>query len=309
MTYDFIGDVHGYATRLKDLLDILGYRNQGGAFSHPDTGRSAVFLGDLIDRGPQIRETLLVVRAMVESGSAAAIMGNHEYNAICFHTPRPSDPRRWMRPRTDKNIHQYIETMYQFRDHRDEWMDYLRWFKTLPLWLDLEGVRAVHAAWHPHSMNVISTYSDEGNRLTDSLLQQGTIRGNEEFDALQVILKGVEMPLPGGITFADKDGNLRTEMRVRWWLDARDKTYSELTFRKHDGIGDRQPSPEVANEYRGYADTIPVFFGHYWLRDTRPSVFEDRIACLDYSVAADGFLTAYTWSGEQRLRNDRFTIV
>lgn len=46
-----------------------------------------IFLGDFIDRGPKIRETLQIVRAMVDAGTALAVMGNHEYNAICFHSP------------------------------------------------------------------------------------------------------------------------------------------------------------------------------------------------------------------------------
>jgi hypothetical protein len=83
--YDIIGDIHGYATQLHWLLRKLEYSEESGAYRHPD--RKVIFLGDFIDRGPEIRETLRVVRAMVDSGSALAVMGNHEFNALAYHTP------------------------------------------------------------------------------------------------------------------------------------------------------------------------------------------------------------------------------
>ena len=48
--YDIIGDIHGHADQLEALLSELGYRPSGGAHRHPH--RQAVFVGDLIDRGP-----------------------------------------------------------------------------------------------------------------------------------------------------------------------------------------------------------------------------------------------------------------
>ncbi|RYG77434.1 MAG: metallophosphatase, partial [Alphaproteobacteria bacterium] len=61
---DIIGDIHGHADRLEGLLLKLGYRQSGGAWRHPQ--RTAVFVGDLVDRGSQQRRTLETVRAMVE---------------------------------------------------------------------------------------------------------------------------------------------------------------------------------------------------------------------------------------------------
>jgi len=54
--YDIIGDIHGYADELTELLERLGYDRRRGHYSHPD--RKAVFVGDFIDRGPQILEVL-----------------------------------------------------------------------------------------------------------------------------------------------------------------------------------------------------------------------------------------------------------
>lgn len=86
--FDVIGDVHGHAAELATLLERMGYEERCGAWRHP-AGRRAVFLGDLIDRGPEIRRTLDIVRGMVEAGSALAVMGNHELNALHYTTADP----------------------------------------------------------------------------------------------------------------------------------------------------------------------------------------------------------------------------
>ncbi len=85
MNYDIIGDIHGHAQTLKAMLGKLDYHLQDGVYRHPT--RRAVFLGDFIDRGPHQRETLAIVRAMIDGGSAMAVMANHEFNAIAYATP------------------------------------------------------------------------------------------------------------------------------------------------------------------------------------------------------------------------------
>jgi hypothetical protein len=64
-----IGDIHGYADKLVRLLALLGYRERNGAWRHPE--RHAIFVGDLIDRGPAQVATVSIVRAMVDAGSGA----------------------------------------------------------------------------------------------------------------------------------------------------------------------------------------------------------------------------------------------
>ena len=81
---DFIGDIHGHYDELVVLLKKLGYEERCGAYRYPGNARTAVFLGDYIDRGSQVRETVNLVRAMRDAGSAVALMGNHEFNALSF---------------------------------------------------------------------------------------------------------------------------------------------------------------------------------------------------------------------------------
>ncbi|HDR51515.1 MAG TPA: phosphoesterase, partial [Mariniphaga anaerophila] len=81
--YDIIGDVHGHAPLLKKLLLQLGYEKTANGYANP--ARKAVFVGDFINRGPQIRKTIRTIRTMVENGNALAILGNHEINTIIAH--------------------------------------------------------------------------------------------------------------------------------------------------------------------------------------------------------------------------------
>ncbi len=77
--FDIIGDVHGCLDELEELLGTLGYVRDGdeAAYTHPE-GRRAIFLGDIVDRGPRVVETVRLVMAMVEAGSALAVPGNHD---------------------------------------------------------------------------------------------------------------------------------------------------------------------------------------------------------------------------------------
>ena len=82
--FDLIGDVHGCFTELQELLTLLGYTIEHPSESDPayrvqaPEGRKAVFVGDLVDRGPQIPEVLRLVMDMVEAGVALCVPGNHD---------------------------------------------------------------------------------------------------------------------------------------------------------------------------------------------------------------------------------------
>lgn len=85
--FDLIGDVHGCCTELERLLTQLGYEKRedrpgvdlssGPRYAHP-AGRKAVFVGDLVDRGPRILDTLRLVHNMVAAGDALCVPGNHD---------------------------------------------------------------------------------------------------------------------------------------------------------------------------------------------------------------------------------------
>src|SRR6218665_961103 len=105
--YDLIGDIHGHASELKMLLKQMGYSSKDGVWQHPE--RKIIFAGDYIDRGPEIRETLQIVRSMTDAGAAHAIMGNDEYNALAFSYHHPEGG--YIRPHNAKNTHQHSATL------------------------------------------------------------------------------------------------------------------------------------------------------------------------------------------------------
>ena len=83
--FDIIGDVHGCADELVELLERLGYEidgSDGGFEVRPPEGRRAVFLGDLVDRGPKSPEVLRLVMGMVRSGAALCVPGNHDAKLV-----------------------------------------------------------------------------------------------------------------------------------------------------------------------------------------------------------------------------------
>ena len=294
--YDIIGDIHGYADVLERLLRKLGYEKPNGVWRHPE-GRKVIFLGDFIDRGPSIPRTLRTVKGMADAGEALAIMGNHEYNALLYHTPTKNGG--WLRRRVPKNVNQHAATLAQFWNHREEWEGYLDWFATLPLWLDLGDLRAVHATWDDR---VVS--ANPGWRILDrDFLHRSAVKKSAEYEHCEIPLKGVEADLPPGHVFTDHGGNERDRIRMKWWVDARGMTYHELSLPESDTVP-HLPVPEsVSATCPQYAaDAPPVFFGHYWMPfDGEPRLMAPNVACLDFGIAKDGALTAYRWDGEQTL--------
>jgi protein phosphatase len=81
--FDVVGDVHGCLAELDELLGRLGWAeaDETRARSHPE-GRKAIFVGDLVDRGPDVPGVLRRAMAMVESGAALAVPGNHDMKLV-----------------------------------------------------------------------------------------------------------------------------------------------------------------------------------------------------------------------------------
>ena len=292
--YDIIGDIHGHADHLKRLLLKLGYQSTQGRYTHPE--RKVLYVGDYIDRGPEIKETLQIVKSMVDGGHAIALMGNHEYNAICYNTLGTDG--LYLRKHTVKNTHQHQATLDQFNGYEDEYTMYIDWFKTLPLWLETDYLRAVHATWDQSIMDRLCEILPDAV-LTDQAIQESSTEGTELCHLIEVALKGKEIEMPAGQHFRDKDRHKRHHIRIKWWLDPAASTYRDISVIPMD---DMLPDTPVVMSDRTYygPEEKPVFFGHYWLKGV-PDVLTDNACCLDYSVAKGGHLVAYTHDGEQQL--------
>lgn len=306
--YDIIGDIHGYADQLKALLTELGYSHDGQCFRHET--RQAIFLGDFIDRGLQQREVIQVVMPMVKLGAAQAVMANHEFNALAYHTVDPTNPAGWLRPRNNRNTQQHLAFLNEYlgNERERELNEVLVWFKTLPLWLELDGFRVVHACWHPESMRVLKEQLNDDNTLTDALLVKASKKGTAEYVAVEVLLKGWEATIANGGGFQDKDGNLRHEVRTKWWL-TETTSLRDAALAPADIIEKLHPDQVIeAEKLLGYDDKKMLFLGHYW-REGPIELFSPTIACLDYSVAKGDKLVAYRWDDEKEFDLNKFIWV
>jgi hypothetical protein len=316
MNYDIIGDIHGHADALEALLADLGYRKTRRAWRH--SGRRALFVGDFIDRGEKQRESVELIRRMIDAGSAEAVMGNHEFNAIAWFLPDPDCPGEFLRKhfsarRGDRNRRQhqaFLEEVEGTPLHEE----FVRWFLGLPLFLDLPELRVIHACWHPAALDHLRPHLSADHVLKLETMVPASREPEDDaekdgpeltvFKAVEAVLKGIEIPLPASCAYRDKDGHERNRVRVRWWdKDAGDYRRAAIL---PDEARVRLPERPVPSRARiGYDSVKPVFIGHYWLSGA-PALLSDKVACVDFSVAKGGKLVAYRWDGEPALDARKF---
>lgn len=301
---DFIGDIHGHADQLEELLHKLGYEKVNGAYAHPE--RKVLFVGDYIDRGPKIKETLEIVKSMVESKNAIALMGNHEFNAICFHLLKEDGGH--LREHNIKNVNQHWKTLEAFRNNQEEYNDYIDWFKTLPLYYETENFRAVHACWDNKNIEFLRQ-TLVNDRLTDDLIYKSVKKGTRLNDAIEETLKGKEIKMPQNQFFYDKDGAKRSEIRIKWWENPAKMTYKSISVEPIEHLTEQQIELSELKSLDFYDEKEkPVFFGHYWLKG-EPKPYKKNVCCLDYSVAKEGKLVAYRLNEEATLDSEKLFFV
>jgi Calcineurin-like phosphoesterase len=295
--YDVIGDVHGEVESLIALLGKLGYEEGNGVWRHRE--RQAVFVGDLIDRGPGQVEVVRLVRAMAKAGAALVCMGNHEFNAIAWATEKAGEAGVFLRDhRSDNKRQQHQAFLDQVVENSPLHREIIEWFKTLPLVLDLTGLRVVHACWQKTLVDHLRRRTNGTLRLTPELLQSAHIKGSDDYHAIETVLKGIEVPLPDGLTFFDRSGYKRSEARIKWWAPE-PRTYRNSALA--EDLRDQLPESLLpVNEIEHDNDPRPVIFGHYWDRGAL-KLSSAKATCVDYSAALGGELVAYRWSGESVL--------
>lgn len=309
--YDLIGDVHGCAQSLEHLLMLMGYKKRAGVWQHPD--RQAVFLGDLIDRGPQIRETLHIVHAMVDAGHAYCIMGNHEYYALAWETPiEQGGQQTYVRERNMRHARLQQETLEQFAHHPYDWQDFNQWFLRLPLFIDAQRFRAVHACWDERLINALRSRFPDG-RINREFIQQSAVSGSFADQTFNRLLRGVNLPLPYGMSLIGQDGYQRSSFRSKFWHEEQSiLTYGDVVFQPDalpEHIAQKPLPQQYLRQISGYDEQQPLLFvGHYW-RQGQPNLIRPNLACLDYSAVSGGKLVAYRLGQEDRLLPSNFVWV
>lgn len=307
--FDIIGDIHGCAETLRRLLTKLGYSEKSGYWQHKN--RLAVFLGDIVDRGPHIREALAIVYGMVEGESAVCIMGNHEYNAVGYCTPAPESlGRAYLREHNKHHNRLIAETLEQFAAYPEEWREYIEWFKTLPLFIDFEHFRVVHACWdHKLIKEYLQKYAT--NKVNTRFITRSVDRESFEGRLMDRLTRGTDLPLPDGRVITSKDGYQRRFFRTKFWSE-NPQTYSDVVFQPDplpEDLVDQALSTDEKSRLLTYAQNeVPLFIGHYWLQG-KPKPIRPNIACLDYSAVKFGRLVAYRYDGEPVLDEEKFTWI
>lgn len=304
--FDLIGDIHGHANDLKELLTALDYKMIDGVYQHPT--RKVLFVGDYIDRGTNVVEVLAIVKGMVDHRQAIALMGNHEYNAICYNHKNAKG--EYFRLHNAVHTHQHKVTRDAFKADPALYQMYIEWFQTLPLFYEGKGFRAVHACWDDQKIALLKQKLTN-NCITLDLLEEANDKNSALYDAIEDTLKGKEIELPQGQNFSDKDGHLRTSIRIKWWVNAEVKTYQSISVLPIAGLSNEK-IPSTVEAYQYPSHHLPVFFGHYWLpfnTNEPPKTLTSNVCCLDYSVAKQGKLICYRYNGEPRVSSDQLFYV
>jgi len=286
----------------------MGYVHRGGAWRH--SGRTAIFVGDFIDRGPDQLRTLELVRDMIDAGSARAVMGNHEFNAIAWATADPLAEGRHLRarhgPKGERHRQQHQAFLAEVGGDSPAHREWAAWFLDLPLWIEEPEFRVIHACWSPAHVEAMRPRLRSGARLTAALVEEASRKGAHAHAAIEILLKGDEAVLPDGVTFTDKDGHVRRAIRTRWWDPTR-TTYRDA-YMGPDGID----MPDLAMSDRRIlpAPDRPTFIGHYWFSPEETlAPASSLVACVDYSVARGGRMVAYRFDGEATLSAEKFMSV
>jgi len=151
---DIIGDVHGEITALERLLEVLGYDD-------PDNlpaDRRLVFVGDLVDRGPDNIAVVERVQALVEAGRAQCVLGNHELNILMDD---PKHGNEWFFGHGDHNATPSRSPTEEQR------RAIVRFFHSLPLVLEREDLRVVHACWNQEAVARIQADEQQAVSVAD----------------------------------------------------------------------------------------------------------------------------------------------
>ena len=268
---DVIGDIHGHHEQLCGLLEKLGYLSKGNSLSHPEN-RKLGFVGDFINRGPQSVEVLKFVQALCQDGLAVAVLGNHEFRLIQNSVAGKKIP--------------------------SEYEPFIPWLRTLPLFIELDSIRMVHAVWHFSSIELL-----RGKEVMDDDFVQETMQKESPYkNAVNRILSGIKIHIPQDLTLVDRFGIKRSKGRLKWWLDLRGKSYADCFLSPMTpDILERGPGDDELFELEPYGELEkPVFTGHYCLPPHIPKI-SGQVACLDGCVTCDKKLWGYRHEGTQNL--------
>ena len=162
---DIIGDVHGEIEPLRALMRHLGYSEEG---CHPD-GRRLIFVGDLTDRGPDSPAVVDLVQQLILAERAQCVLGNHDLNILLKREKREN---KWFYGKEFFHDEKVVPQVLADQEIRER---VLSLFLTLPIALEREDFRVVHACWDDEmikiareSSNVVNLYEEHQDLIEAS---------------------------------------------------------------------------------------------------------------------------------------------
>ncbi len=300
---DIVGDIHGEIDPLLQLLAQLGYDSRG---RHPK--RRLVFIGDLIDRGPDSPAVMEFVRELVLAEQAQCLLGNHELMLLLGESKEGcrwhADPQHAEQQAGGRFAHSKVAPP----ERKPFWRDFIA---GLPLALERDDLRLVHACWWPSAIEALRT-DDRAvvdihlayERSIEVVLQQeGWLdREASEMREHAQALSSAEgrPPLLPAMAMTSLRRNLDHPIKVLTYGPERvaDQPYFVM---------ERWRMCQRRRWWNDYQDSLPVIFGHYWrqlqpfklarLAPRMPSVFDvmapdswlgpsGKAFCTDFSVGA-----------------------
>jgi len=293
---DFIGDIHGHFDALIQLFEKMGYTYNDGIYNHPD--RFPVFIGDYIDRGPKIFETVGLVKKMQETGNAIALMGNHELNFLELH--HKDKEGNSFRNQSKRNQVKETDAAFLGKDLNS----YLDWMSQLPIALESDHFRAVHAQWE------VAAIENVKKSTIERLDEEGLKRVHATpglYKSIEILLKGKELNLPETLHYNDHGSESRTEARIKWWQPRKRILFGDDFASLPEHMIDKDISA-FNHDYEFYYEKkhIPVFFGHYWMDAKKVKLMSTNACCVDYSIAKEGILVAYRHTQREALSDNYF---
>ena len=290
---DVVGDVHGEMDALRNLLRHLGYSVHG----EHSQGRRLVFLGDLCDRGPDSPAVVSFVRQLMERGLAQCLLGNHELNVL---RDAPKNGNGWFFEHNhDQAQGRFLECAPAREDEREAMQSF---FATLPLTLQRDDLRLVHAAWmkdaieqtltKQHAPDVLSLYwlyeRDTEARVQASGLKAAMQAELREWEPRR---QNPDVPVPVLPALGEYDETYQMSNPVRVLTSGVERRTQTPFF-----AGGKWRMVQRVPWWNDYRDATPVIVGHYWR-------FVDASTCDSISKGEEDLfarLAINDWSGIRR---------
>jgi hypothetical protein len=300
---DIIGDVHGELDALNDLLAHLGYDQFG---RHPQ-GRTLVFLGDLIDRGPNSPGVIEKVSGLYFARRAQCILGNHELRLI-NQINKPDNS--WISEELASQARRNGWSAPMRVAHNLQLRAALTFFSGLPIALVRSDVKLVHACWDQESIErlprVAGSWSALFARFRRNINAELKSRG---WNRKRIARLKTKQPLYTGPPEVD-NVEFSEELSDYFIFEQNAHPLKVLTQGLHGHVRDCTPfwsghrwqMSDRQQWWNTYQDDTPVIFGHYWRprhgkldANLKPSLFEGIEAhewigpkrncfCLDFAV-------------------------